>query len=182
MNFYFENTINLSMNDPDLIIWPESPIPYTYNSLEDDFYKKLVGRIPENQIIVAGTFFEENGSIFNSIINMSETSNIYHKKHLVPFGEYLPFRNSMIDIYKLLGINTYDMQAGYKQNKLIVGNYSAFGSICYESIFSEESLISDKNIDFIINVSNDGWFGNSLAPFQHLDACLLYTSPSPRDS
>ena len=64
MNFYFENTINLSMNDPDLIIWPESPIPYTYNSLEEDFYKKLVGRIPENQTIVAGTFFEENGLYF----------------------------------------------------------------------------------------------------------------------
>lgn len=182
MNFYFENTINLSMNNPDLIIWPESPIPYTYNSLEEDFYKKLVGRIPENQIIVAGTFFEENGSIFNSIINLSETSNIYHKKHLVPFGEYLPFRNSMINLYKFLGINIYDIQAGYKPNKLIIGNYSAFGSICYESIFSEESLISDKNIDFIINVSNDGWFGNSLAPFQHLDALRMRSLENQRYS
>ena len=45
------------MNNPDLIIWPESPIPYTYNSLEEDFYKVLVGRIPENQIIVAGNLF-----------------------------------------------------------------------------------------------------------------------------
>ena len=205
MNFYFENTINLltkkiktlcpetkkigvifdknlPMNNPDLIIWPESPIPYTYNSLEENFYKKLVGRIPENQIIVAGTFFEENGSIFNSIINMSETSNIYHKKHLVPFGEYLPLRNSMINLYKFLGINIYDIQPGYKQNKLILGNYSAFGSICYESIFSEESLISDKNIDFIINVSNDGWFGNSLAPFQHLDALRMRSLENQRYS
>ncbi len=142
----------------------------------------MLKRIPKNQIIVTGTFFEESNLVYNSIINTSEPFNIYHKKHLVPFGEYLPFRKYLGDFYKMLGLNVYDLSPGSLKNKIFVGNYSIFPLICYESIFSVDSLINDKNIDFIFNVSNDGWFGDSLAPFQHLDALRMRSLENQRYS
>lgn len=131
---------------------------------------------------MTGTFYEDSNYIYNSIINISEPKNVYHKKHLVPFGEYLPFRKYLDNFYKLLGIHVYDLAPGNIPNKIFVGNYSIFPLICYESIFSIQSLIDDKNIDFIFNVSNDGWFGNSLAPFQHLDALRMRSLENQRYS
>tara|TARA_B100001057_G_scaffold387728_1_gene394994 strand:- start:575 stop:2050 length:1476 start_codon:yes stop_codon:yes gene_type:complete len=182
MNFFADKSLSSVNKNSNIIFWPESPIPLTYNSIEKSYYKNLLKRIPKNQIIVTGTFFEESNLVYNSIINTSEPFNIYHKKHLVPFGEYLPFRKYLGDFYKMLGLNVYDLSPGSLKNKIFVGNYSIFPLICYESIFSVDSLINDKNIDFIFNVSNDGWFGDSLAPFQHLDALRMRSLENQRYS
>ena len=182
MKFFAEKSLFLVNKNSNIIFWPESPIPLTYNSIEKSYYKNLLRKIPKNQFVVTGTFFEESNLVYNSIINTSEPSNIYHKKHLVPFGEYLPFRKYLGGLYKILGLNVYDISSGSLQNKIFVGNYSIFPLICYESIFSIDSLIGDKNIDFIFNVSNDGWFGDSLAPFQHLDALRMRSLENQRYS
>tara|TARA_B100000579_G_scaffold180999_1_gene147497 strand:+ start:89 stop:1564 length:1476 start_codon:yes stop_codon:yes gene_type:complete len=182
MEYLLNKSVSLREENSNIIFWPESPIQLTYNSIKNTYYENLLKKISKDKIIVTGTFYEDSNLVYNSIINTAEPSNVYHKKHLVPFGEYLPFRKYLGGFYNLLGINVYDLASGNKNNKIFVGNYSLFSLICYESIFSMQSLIKDKNVDFIFNVSNDGWFGNSLAPFQHLDALRMRSIENQRYS
>ena len=167
---------------PDIILWPEAPLSLTYNSLQNNFYKKVLSNIDPHINLVSGSFYSANSSIYNSIINISSPDNIYHKNHLVPFGEYLPFKNFLYSLYNIFGMNIVDVAKGTSIKSLIIKDFVAHPLICYESIFSEESLIKNNNIDFIINVSNDGWFGNTLAPYQHLDALRMRSLENQRYS
>ena len=182
MKILREMTIKTYKDDHNIIIWPEAPLSIPYNDIKDSYYEKLLAYIPKHVFIISGTFYRDKEFVYNSIINISDSKNIYHKKHLVPFGEYLPYRNLISNFYSFLGLNIYDLSHGKISNNISIGNFSAFSSICYESIFSEEFLIKDENIDFIINVSNDGWFGKSLAPFQHLDALRMRSLENQRYS
>ena len=168
---------------PDIILWPESPLPIVYNDLKNNFYKNILLELPSSVSLITGSFFKDNKSIYNSIINITDpSSNIYNKKHLVPFGEYLPLRKLLSNFYNFFNLNIYDIQRGNNTNSLSINNFVAHSLICYESIFSFESLVRDKNVDFILNVSNDGWFGDSLAPYQHLDALIMRSLENQRYS
>jgi len=169
---------------PDIILWPEAPLPIVYNDLEDNFYKDILRGIPNSTSLITGSFFKDGDFIYNSIINVSEKfNNVYNKEHLVPFGEFLPFKNMLGTIYDFIGLNIYDIKKGNTIKSLKIKNYIAHSLICYESIFSFESLITNKDTDFILNVSNDGWFGdNSLAPYQHLDALVMRSLENQRYS
>ncbi len=168
---------------PDIILWPESPLPITYNDLKNNYYKNILLELPSSTSLISGSFFNNDKSIHNSIINITgESNNIYNKKHLVPFGEFLPLRKLLSNFYNYFNLNVYDIEKGNKSNSLSINNLVAHSLICYESIFSFESLVRDKNADFILNVSNDGWFGDSLAPYQHLDALIMRSLENQRYS
>ena len=168
---------------PDIILWPESPLPIAYNDLRNNFYKNVLLELPSSTSLISGSFYNNNKSIYNSIINITDgPNNIYNKKHLVPFGEFLPFRKLFNNFYNFLNLNIFDIKKGNNSNSLPINNFVAHSLICYESIFSFESLVKDKNADFILNVSNDGWFGNSLAPYQHLDALIMRSLENQRYS
>ena len=172
-------------NLPDIILWPEAPLPIFYNDLEKNYYQDILKTIPESTILLTGTFYKNNSNnnIYNSIINISEKSdNIYNKSHLVPFGEFLPFRKKFHEVYKSLGINIHDITPGDFSKILNIKSFIAHPLICYESIFSNESLVLNEKADFILNVSNDGWFGDTLAPYQHLDALAMRSLENQRYS
>ena len=173
MNILSNMSSDLAVNTPDIILWPEAPLVVPYNNIKKSYYENILRKLPSSTSLVTGSFYEDNGSIYNAIINVSDPSNLYHKKHLVPFGEYLPFRKKMSSIYNFIGINIYDLSKGKISNVIKINEFKAYSLICYESIFSKESLIKVPEADFILNVSNDGWFGDSLAPYQHLDALRM---------
>jgi len=182
MKIMSEMTVKSYKENLNIILWPEAPLSVPYNDIKDSYYEKLLTTIPNSVFIVSGSFYRDKELVYNSIVNISDSKNLYHKKHLVPFGEYLPYRNIISNFYSFLGLSVYDMSHGKVSNNIFIDNFSVFSSICYESIFSIESLVRDKNIDFIINVSNDGWFGKSLAPFQHLDALRMRSLENQRFS
>ncbi len=183
MNILKNMTLSSIKNEPDIILWPEAPLPVLYNDLEKNYYKDILDVIPKSTSLLTGSFYKKNNNIFNSIINISDkSSSVYSKSHLVPFGEFLPFRNILSNFYKSLGINTYDITPGGHNNSLSINTFVAQPLICYESIFSAESLVLEKNVDFILNVSNDGWFGETLAPYQHLDALVMRSLENQRYS
>ena len=173
MNILSNMSSDLTVNSPDIVLWPEAPLVVPYSNIKKSFYENILSKMPSSTSLVTGSFYEDNGNIYNTIINVSDPSNLYHKKHLVPFGEYLPFREIMSSIYNFIGINIYDLSKGKISNVIKVSEFKAYSLICYESIFSKESLIKISEADFILNVSNDGWFGDSLAPYQHLDALRM---------
>ena len=169
-------------NKPDVILWPEAPLPLTYSNIKNSYYNNILEIIPSSTTLVSGSFSGDDKAIFNSLINITDSKNIYHKKHLVPFGEYLPYRDFLLFFYSALGIDILDISKGESLHTIGINNYLAHSLICYESIFSKDSLIKNPNIDFIINVTNDGWFGNSLAPIQHLDALRMRSLENQRYS
>ena len=182
MNILRKMTVSQTNKNVDIILWPEAPLPIVYNKLENTFYKNIISDIPKHTSLVTGIFYQSEEIIYNSIINASNNISIYHKKHLVPFGEFLPFRESLAFLYKSIGIKMYDIKSGDNVSSINIKNFVAHSLICYESIFSKGSLIKNEKSDFIINVSNDGWFGESLAPYQHLDALIMRSLENQRYS
>ena len=120
---------------------------------------------------------------FNSAYLLSGTGKTlsrYDKIHLVPFGEFVPFRTILFFIEKLV-IMIGDFGRGTEATVMENAGNKVGISICYELIFPDLIRQSVKNgANFLVNITNDAWFGKSAASYQHM-SCLLYTSPSPLD-
>ena len=172
-------------HDADLIIWPETAIPVfedeaedTINAIEEmaflyglDF---LVG-IPKRETLRDVKTLNQHERYYNSVMQISRKGiQFYYKQHLVPFGEYLPFRQELDFFWKHIHIPFSDYHAGGGNQPLLKFKGIAAGiAICYEDAFSNEMQRHLTAAGFLINVSNDGWFGDSLAPHQHLQIARM---------
>jgi len=98
----------------------------------------------------------------------------YHKAHLVPFGEYMPFTELLRGLVAFFNLPMSEFSAGASQQAPIETALGRVGvSICYEIAFGEEIIRRTKQANFLVNVSNDAWFGKSVAPYQHLQIARL---------
>ncbi len=155
----------INTSDSDILIFAENNLPYKFNDKLNIIQKNL----NKNQtVIIGGTNFRE-GKYFNSLININKFDiQYFDKKILVPFGEFLPLRNILKFFEPISG--SIDYSKGNKIRKMKINNeISYIPVICYEIIFYWK-LINNYNFDanFIINITNDLWFGESLGPYQHL--------------
>lgn len=159
----------------DLVIWPETAIPGIY---EDDFSLSAVLRdlsAASGSTIVTGIFSTEGTHIRNSIVAYGvdrSRDQLYHKVHLVPFGEYIPFRSLLSLFGNMIEIPFADLSEGTMMQKPLSfmtaqGRFQGGSSICYEAVFGDEARLMGRESDFLINVSNDAWFGDSIGPWQH---------------
>jgi apolipoprotein N-acyltransferase len=170
--------------EPTIFLWPEGIIPDSYLS-EINIYKNLfLNSFGDDDLIIMGLtsietkndkkLFFNSMAIFNNKLDLIAN---YNKVNLVPFGEFTPFEN----ILSLIGFKT------------VTNSYQSFSSgeirvplnaknskidlnflplICYEIIYSGK-LSRDSNFDYIINISEDGWFGNSVGPMQHFSHSIF---------
>ena len=155
-----------------VVIWPETSfeglIPRELNLLANT--AKDVIKDDKTSLIV-GLLSIKDQKLLNSLAILDSSGNInykYDKIHLVPFGEYIPFRKYFKSIAQL--ISKKDFSSGTnKANINIEGIGNILPLICYEILFSSEvrSRVS-KNTKLIINITNDAWFGNTAGPYQHL--------------
>jgi apolipoprotein N-acyltransferase len=160
------------------LIWPESAFPF-FLTREADALAQIARALPQNTLLLTGAMRladpnnPAQSGVYNSIYVIDHQASIraiYDKVHLVPFGEYLPFQ----DLLERIGLQTLTEQRGGflagDRHRLITvpGASSALPLICYEIIFSSEMKSSDERPGWIVNVTNDGWFGNSSGPYQHL--------------
>ncbi len=154
--------------DFDLIVFPETTYPMIVLPDDDIALSRALG---VTTIFGANTF---NGNgIFNSMVvsgGNGRIEHIYHKSHLVPFGEYRP-----------LGIfpAPINLSRGSGPELIYIGDFVFAPAICYEVIFSD-SLVADAvgRIDAIINITNDNWFGKTPGTYQHLDMVRRYAIES----
>jgi len=163
-----------SYNNEDIIIWPESSHPFLVRK-EQETFASLFSFINKDSKVVLGspsiTFDTKNNSYYwNSmlIINANgEIVNHYDKMHLVPFGEYVPLQKYLPPIK----IITENFVKGYsaqdKMHNIKAGEFLFRPLICYEAIFSDHPQDSTSEANFIINITNDNWYGDSLGPYQH---------------
>jgi apolipoprotein N-acyltransferase len=159
---------------PDLIIWSEAAlvVPYKYQPIKDKLKQLLKGT---GSILITGGVSdnEKHGDDFEiytamqAINEFDEVLFEYHKSHLVPFGEYMPFKN-ILPMKKITpGFLDYTQGTGglVYIDKL---NLVIKPLICYESIFSDFVKTNTQVADVIINITNDSWYGKSSGPYQHL--------------
>ena len=177
-----KNLVNLS--DPQryfgkktIFIWPEGVLPLT-NMNNINSYKEIFSKnFDKDHFILIGLNREVNldgkTEYYNSIAVIDNQSNVidyYDKRKLVPFGEFLPLDNvlSLIGFKSLT--NNYQSYTKGKDKKAILNiediNLKLLATICYEIIYAG-TLNNNLDYDLIINISEDGWFGNSIGPYQH---------------
>ena len=162
---------NKIQNESDLIIWPEVELPYSYNSKQ---FKELKNKInPSTELITGIWLFEEN-KLYNSLISI-KSDEIYKKRHLVPFGEYIPFKSILNPLLNYFDAPISDISPGTSnQEPISINNdIKAAPLICYDIVFANDVRKAVKSSDFIINISNDSWFGGSLGPYQHLEIARI---------
>ena len=169
-----------SLSEPywssDIIIWPETAIPAYYH-LAGDFINPITERMQQTDTLFMSGIVNKDQSMnkyFNSILLIDEQHRFYNKHHLVPFGEYLPFKSLLDRILRFLKIPMSDFSSGNVKNKLLETDKGIFGmSICYEDAYGTEIRRALPEANILINVSNDAWFGDSMAPHQHLQIARM---------
>jgi len=179
LNLYRES---ISANpDSDLIIWPEVALPAAIDQIEG-YIEQLQSDISERgQTLLFGVLERdaEAQRIYNSIVmidgNNEGARQIYRKRHLVPFGEFFPVPEFVREWMRLMSLPHSDMNAGEAEQPLLRmadGNQLAV-AICYEDAYGAEQLYALSAATLLINVSNDAWFGDSIAPHQHLEIARM---------
>jgi apolipoprotein N-acyltransferase len=157
-------------DEPHIIIWPETVLSQNLLSYPPAkiMMNGFLESLPENSLLVSGYLNHHNDKNYNSLIvkNKSfESFSKYDKHHLVPFGEYMPFGIDTITGFK--GFSSGDLP-----KPINVGSENVFPLICYEIIFPRY-MKSDNNYDYILNITNDSWFGKTAGPYQHMDQARL---------
>jgi apolipoprotein N-acyltransferase len=162
---------------PGLILWPESPAPFFVTDLHVRSTIANIARRADSSIIAGTLGIQHAGEpsrrpvIYNSASVIARTgawTYEYDKVHLVPFGEYVPFADFFFFAKKLTReVGTFGR--GTKREPLDVDGTRIGAFICYESIFPDEIRQFARNgAEVFVNISNDGWYGNTGAPLQHL--------------
>jgi len=163
--------LTFNLEDADLIIWPEAAIPALAHE-EEDFLRgmrELMKARRQELILGILTFDFGTGEFRNSLLTVGAGTGIYHKRHLVPFGEYFPVPDYVRNVLRLMSLPYTDLTPGLDgQRPLMVGDVALAPSICYEDAFGDELRDYLPEAGLLVNVSNDGWFGDSIAPHQHL--------------
>ncbi|MDQ2694091.1 MAG: apolipoprotein N-acyltransferase [Pseudomonadota bacterium] len=158
---------------PDLIIWPETAVPVYYDNAVDGFFAPLAQRARQAGVdyligVPAGS--RDSGVFHNAVVSVGSAHGFYHKRRLVPFGEYLPLRWLLMFFRDFVDIPLGDFTAGGVDQPLLQAAGQPLGmSICFEAVFGSEIRRSLPAARLLVNVSNDAWFGDSLAPHQHLE-------------
>ncbi|MGK0368058.1 MAG: apolipoprotein N-acyltransferase [Thermoproteota archaeon] len=179
---------------PDLIIWPETAYPYSMTSekikdqakfmpsLFSNIIKKmdttlLTGGYDRKLNSKAYDYFETE---YNAVFKFKGTglSQVYHKKKLIPFGETLPFPDFINDFLNKQIASISFFASGEQYTRFVIRGsqskeLSFISPICYEILYSSfirEYLenLKDKQPDFIVNLTNDSWYGDTAEPYQHL--------------
>ena len=171
---FFEQMIKMTAQEqkPDIVIWPETSLYLPYNSAFEELDK--MRKAAEESILVFGALrFDQANFLKNSLIieNKNQEPVFYDKAKLVPFGEYLPFINlkSYFKILERSNLFGWGFKRGKGSELLSLPNGLNFiPLICYEAIFSNFLKPSVKDADFILQITNDAWFGKSIGPQQHL--------------
>jgi apolipoprotein N-acyltransferase len=163
---------------PGLIVWPESPVSFADSDTNLRHTLKAMAQDTNSFLIIGVTGTTGGGNTgrafqeFNSALVVDSRGNEvgrYDKIHLVPFGEYVPLKDLLFFARKLTH-EAGNFSRGTERKVFDLNGDKAGIAICYESIFPEEIReFSANGAQVLVNISNDTWFGESGAPYQHLD-------------
>jgi len=166
-----------------LTVWPETALPgfkRQFNAYLADLGRRVRQRGGD---LLLGLLTRRvgDGRPLNSVLLVGRDRGLYHKRHLVPFGEYLPLASLLGPIVRVLGIPVADLSPGPDRQRLLeVGGWPIGVSVCYEIAFGEEIRATLPAAAMLVTVSNDAWFGTSIGPYQHLQIARARARESGR--
>lgn len=176
MSSYLDLTMSEGYKEITHVLWPETATPYFLNDNED-VRLRIGAAVPRGGYVMTGSLrgdtneFGALEEVWNSLFVINDQGKIvdyYDKNHLVPFGEYVPFRQ-FLPIEKITE-GQVDFSPGKGFQTLTVPGLPPFSPlICYEAIFSGQVTNKKQDTQLLINITNDAWFGRSAAPYQHLE-------------
>jgi apolipoprotein N-acyltransferase len=167
------------------LIWPESAFPF-FLTREADALAQIAALLPEGTVLITGAIRAPEAAAPNAAVTRAYNSiyvidhdgsvlSVYDKVHLVPFGEYLPFQDTMerlgfMQLTKVIG----GFIPGDRRRILTVPRAPSFAPlICYEIIFPGAAVPAGERPGWMLNLTNDGWFGISSGPHQHFQQARL---------
>ena len=162
--------------DAKVIVWPESSIPAYLSEVNEIFLMPLnqLAQQHNTDLIVSLPIDSASGERYNAAMTLGSHIADYRKKHLLPFGETMPWQPLSGFILSQLKLRLGDFTAGASNQPLLsAGGYSFITSICYEDVFGDYAIKGLENAAYLINVTNDGWFGDSIEPHQHLQMARM---------
>lgn len=161
----------------DLIVWPENAVTTFYHNVRDDYLAKLQQRAREHDTdIVLGlpVMDRQSRAYYNSMISIGRTPGMYHKTHLVPFGEYVPLESALRGMIAFLDLPMSSFSAGDPGQPLLqAAGQPVATTVCYEDVFGEQVVRQLPEATLMINGSNNAWYGDSFAPHQHLQIARM---------
>lgn len=170
---------------PDLVVWPEAPAPFVEADPRFQNAMEKIVRTVQAPLVVGGIGAEfsnedQGWRNYNSAMLFAPDGSRlgrYDKIHLVPFGEYIPFKNLLVFAHKLTGRVSEFSRGTNRQTYQINQNGEAhrYGFfICYEAVFADEIRLFARNgAEVFVNISDDGWYGDTSAPWQHLNMARM---------
>jgi apolipoprotein N-acyltransferase len=163
--------------DSKVIIWPETAIPAYLDQVKETFLAPLDNDAKQHgtdliiSVPVQETAPKNN---FNAVITMGKEEGMYRKTHLLPFGEYLPLQPFSGFVLNKMNLRLGNFTPGaINQPLLKAGGYPFITLICYEDVFGDLSIRGLPDAAYLVNVTNDGWFGDSIEPHQHLQMARM---------
>jgi apolipoprotein N-acyltransferase len=177
MSIYEDLTASLSPLKPSFIVWPETALPF-YFGTDAALTEELVGfqRSLDAYLLFGAITVKDENTLLNSAIMLDKSGNVsytYDKIHMVPFGEYIPLKSVLFFLDKLVvGIGDYASGEEYTKAETPFGRYGTL--ICFEIIFPGQvrKFYKDGG-DFIVNITNDAWFGETAGPYQHFSMAVF---------
>ncbi|MBT3310178.1 MAG: apolipoprotein N-acyltransferase [Gammaproteobacteria bacterium] len=175
-----------TQSEARLVIWPETAIPAFRQQVDRLFLQPLSQQLKEEgRSLISGIpLLEleseegESNRYYNGVLTLGldqERNPVaYRKRHLVPMGEYLPFSDLLDPLFDFLQIPFSSFSAGSaEQSPILVAGHQLSPTVCYEIAFPELAFSHLPEAGVLVTVSNDGWFGGSLAPDQHLQIARM---------
>ena len=157
---------------PDLVLWPETAVPYLAHNAPGLW--ETAGEAGRGAPVALGILRAEENALFNSMIVLNEAGQITHtydKHHLVPFGEYIPLR-PILSAFGLRAMADMFGDGISRGQGAQVVDFGPLGKalplICYEAVFAHDVGSTPERPNFLIQLTNDAWFGNFAGPMQHL--------------
>lgn len=163
--------------DAKVIVWPETSIPAYLSEINDSFLMPLNQAAQQHHtylIVSLPIRNETSGKKYNAVMTLGSHIAYYRKRHLLPFGETMPWQPLSGFVLRQLGIKFGNFSPGGNNQPLLsAGGYPFITSICYEDAFGKLAIQGLENAAYLVNVTNDGWFGHSIEPHQHLQMARM---------
>lgn len=159
-----------------LVVWPETAMPVFLHQLEPVIAPFLEEARAQHTDLITGVAYWDFDTrrYYNAVAAMNESTTLYLKRHLVAFGEFIPFQEELGMLLRILDVPLTSFSAGSAgQGTLHAAGIELGASICFEIVFGEEIIDALPAAHMLVNLSNDAWFGRSFAPHQHLQMARM---------